>query len=57
VHILLNAKNLTENDLQNIVMIKASLNLGLSEALKEAFPDFIPVSRPSLPVQVVPHPE
>jgi hypothetical protein len=54
---MLNAKSLTEKDLQNIVNIKSSLNLGLSEALKVAFPDYIPVTRPSLPAQEVLHPE
>jgi hypothetical protein len=38
VNIMLNAKSLTEDNLQNIVNIRASLNLGLSEVLKAAFP-------------------
>lgn len=57
VNIMLNAKSLTEDNLQNIVNIRASLNLGLSEVLKAAFPNYIPVTRPSLPEQKVPHPE
>jgi hypothetical protein len=57
VNIMLNAKSLTEDDLHNIVNIRASLNLGLSDVLKAAFPDYIPVTRPSLPAQEVPHPE
>lgn len=58
VNIMLNAKSLTENDLKNIVNIRASLNLGLSEVLKAAFPDYIPVSRPSLSItQELLHPE
>ena len=55
---MLNAKSLSENDLKNIVNIRASLNLGLSEVLKAAFPDYIPVSRPSLSItQELLHPE
>lgn len=57
VNIMLNAKSLTKDDLHNIVNIRASLNLGLSDVLKAAFPDYIPVTRPSLPAQEVPHPE
>ena len=57
VNIMLNVKSLTEDDLQNIVNIRASLNLGLSGVLKAAFPNYIPVTKPSLPEQKVPHPE
>jgi len=54
---MLNTKSLTEDNLQNIVNIRASLNLGLSGVLKAAFPNYIPVTKPSLPEQKVPHPE
>jgi hypothetical protein len=43
--------------LQEIVNIRASLNLGLSEVLKAAFPDTIPVPRPNVETQKIPHPE
>jgi hypothetical protein len=38
--------HLTSDGLQEIVNIRASINLGLSEDLKAAFPDTIPVTRP-----------
>jgi len=34
--------------LEKIVAIKASINKGLSDELKAAFPDTIPVTRPSI---------
>ncbi len=51
------AKRLTEVDLQTIVNLRASLNLGLSEVLKAAFPSTTPVVRPELSKPEVPHPE
>lgn len=48
---------MTNEGLQSIVAIKASLNLGLSEDLKAAFPDIIPVSRSLVENLKVPHPE
>jgi hypothetical protein len=39
-------EHLTMEGLQKIVNIKASMNLGLSDKLKAAFPDYIPVHRP-----------
>lgn len=41
-----NKKHLTADGLKEIVSIKASMNLGLSESLKAVFPNVIPVSRP-----------
>ena len=38
-------EHLTLSGLQQIVSIKASINLGLSEYLKAAFPDITPVQR------------
>ena len=49
--------HLREEGLQAIVNIRASLNLGLSEVLKVAFPDTIAVDRPRILSQVIPHPE
>ena len=43
--------------LQAIVNIRASLNLGLSELLKSAFPYTIPVPRPQHLLPEIPHPE
>lgn len=41
-------EHLNMEGLKNILALKASINLGLTEELKEAFPDVIPVLRPSL---------
>lgn len=38
-------EHLTLSGLHKIVSIKASMNLGLSESLKGAFPDITPVQR------------
>lgn len=40
-------EHLTKEGLQSIVNLKASLNLGLSQSLKEAFPSSKPVFRPT----------
>jgi hypothetical protein len=42
----LNKEHLTPEGLRKIVAIKASMNNGLPEGLKAAFPDVIPVLRP-----------
>ncbi|KAG0122492.1 homing endonuclease [Tuber indicum] len=47
VLMLLNKRHFTEEGLLKIIAIKAAMNKGLSESLKTAFPDFIPVPRPS----------
>ena len=39
-------QHLLAEGLQDIVNLRASINLGLSEDLKTAFPNTIPVSRP-----------
>ena len=44
--IIKNKEHLTQEGLIKIVAIKASMNLGLSEELKLAFPDVVPVVRP-----------
>jgi hypothetical protein len=49
--------HLTGEGLQSIVAIKASLNLGISDDLKAAFPDINPVPRPLVENLKVPHPE
>ena len=43
--------------IQSIVNIRASLNLGLSEILKEHFPETVPADRPLITNQKIPHPE
>jgi hypothetical protein len=46
IELIQNKKHLTADGLKEIVSIKASMNLGLSESLKAVFPNVIPVSRP-----------
>jgi len=47
VHEIMRRKeHLTQEGLMKILAIKASMNLGLSEELKLAFPDVVPVVRP-----------
>lgn len=46
---------LKEAGLQQIVNIRASLNLGLSDVLKAAFPNTIPAARPLISKQEIPH--
>lgn len=41
-----NKDHLSENGLKKFIALKASLNLGLSDVLKTAFPDTTVVSRP-----------
>lgn len=41
-------EHLTLEGLHQIVAIKASMNRGLSEMLKVAFPDIVPVERPKI---------
>lgn len=54
---LIKAKeHLTMEGMQKIVSIKASINRGLNETLKAAFPDTIPVSRPLSVNTEIPHP-
>ena len=50
-----NKEHLTLEGLNKIVAIRASINLGLSESLKEQF-NVIPVTRPVIPVTNVPSP-
>lgn len=47
--------HLTIEGLQEIVNIRASLNEGLSDTLKESFPNTIPVARPLVENAVIPH--
>lgn len=48
-------EHLTEAGLREIVAIKASLNLGLSDQLNNVFPNLKPVLRPLVEDQKVPH--
>ena len=48
--------HLTTEGLNRLIAIKASLNLGLSDKLKEAFPKVVPVNRPIVTNQNIPDP-
>lgn len=52
-----NQEHLTDLGLQKIVNIRASLNLGLSEGLKVAFPNTKPVLRPLVTLHEIPSPQ
>jgi hypothetical protein len=52
---MLNKEHLTREGLEQIVAIKASLNLGLPEKIKQAFSSVIPVQRPTTFKPVIPH--
>jgi hypothetical protein len=53
----LSKKSLTTEGLHKIISIRASMNFGLSNALKTAFPYITPVARPQveLPKNINPH--
>jgi len=46
VNMLINKQHLTSEGLHQIVSIRSSLNRGLSDELKEAFPEIKPINRP-----------
>jgi LAGLIDADG endonuclease len=48
VKLVNNKAHLTVQGLNEIINIKASMNLGLSEMLKSEFADYIPVERPAI---------
>jgi hypothetical protein len=50
-------EHLSKEGLQGIVNIRASLNFGLSEDLKEVFPETKPVQRPDVEDKQIPDPE
>jgi hypothetical protein len=51
-----NKEHLTKEGLRKIMEIKASINKGLSEEHKIAFPDIVPVERPIVPLRPIPDP-
>lgn len=52
-NIVLNKEHLTMQGLLKIVAIKASMNLGLSDKLKAAFPNVVPVERSLIKDQII----
>ena len=53
---MLNKQHLTEEGLHKIVALKASMNLGLSTSLQDAFYKVTPVERPLVKNQIIPDP-
>lgn len=49
-------EHLTSDGFHEILSIRAAMNLGLSDSLKEAFPNILPVERPKVEDQIVPDP-
>ena len=56
-HLILNKGHLTKEGLNKIVKIKASINKGLSDELKTAFPSIKPVKRPEVANVLIPDPQ
>ena len=56
-YLIKNKKHLTPEGLNKIIEIKASLNLGLGDELKIAFPDIIPRKRPLILEKRVKNPD
>jgi LAGLIDADG endonuclease len=46
IKIINNKMHLTEDGLQQIINLRASINLGLSDIIKSNFPNYNPVARP-----------
>ena len=57
VNICLERKNLTNEGLQQIVNIKSVMNLGLTDVLKSAFTNTVPVERPVINTKHIPQPQ
>ena len=55
--LVLTKEHLKIEGLRKIVSIRATLNTGINENLKEYFPDLMPVERPVLEGRVIPDPE
>jgi hypothetical protein len=47
INLMKKGEHLNMEGLKKILALKASINLGLSDQLNEAFPDIVPVLRPS----------
>ena len=56
IELLKNKEHLTREGINKLIAIKASLNLGLSDELKTAFPEVVPVNRPIVSNQNIPDP-
>jgi len=49
-------EHLTPEGFRELLSIKAAINLGFSDTLKEAFPDIIPVEKPKVEDQIISDP-
>ena len=56
VKILVDKNHLNSNGLQDIINLKVSLNLGLSDKLKSYFPDTKPIPKTIVPFKGIPDP-
>jgi hypothetical protein len=56
VELMVNKEHLTPEGLQKIINLKASINKGLPDNLKAAFPDTKPVQRPVVELRSIPDP-
>lgn len=56
VELISRKEHLTIEGLRKIVAIRASMNKGLTDTLKDAFPGIIPVQRPTIDYQGIPDP-
>lgn len=56
INLLNNKVNLTEIGLQQIINIRASMNLGLSDLQKSSFINYNPVARPVINLTEIPNP-
>lgn len=54
---IVEGEHLSAKGLQEIVNIRASMNLGISASLHTIFPNTVPVTRPLIENTAVPHPE
>ena len=54
VKLIENKEHLTKEGLNKILSLKSALNLGLSENLKAAFPNVVPIERPAYQVSEAP---
>lgn len=54
---IIEGEHLSAKGLQEIINIRASINLGLSDSLKTIFPNTVPVARPLIENITIPHPE
>jgi hypothetical protein len=57
IMMMLRKEHLTQEGLLAILSLRASLNLGLSESLKTAFPNIVPAFRPLVENTTIPHGE